>query len=96
MMCHILQYVALNKSYLFLLCQNIDSELMNNTWFTISFLNLHSLLLSCSTRADLVQILVGNYPKELEPVCCQLLRGQCRGLSTLQDLEVCGEFTVKT
>lgn len=42
MVCQVLQYVALNNSYLFLFCLNIDSELMNNTWFSISLLNLHS------------------------------------------------------
>lgn len=38
----LLQYVSLNKSYLLLFCQNIDSVLISNSWFTISVHNLHS------------------------------------------------------
>lgn len=46
-------------------------------------------LLSLIGRLDLVPLLAGHHPKELEPVLCQLLSGLRRRLSALQDLAVC-------
>ncbi|KAJ8350376.1 hypothetical protein SKAU_G00255060 [Synaphobranchus kaupii] len=39
-------------------------------------------------RSYLVQVLLGDYSKELEPLCCQLLRRRCWQFPTLQNLEV--------
>lgn len=88
----LLQYVYSNTSYLSLIfgakTQTLFSHVSDGS-MCITFTSTFLLSSFSTTRPDLVQILVGHNPEELEPVLCQLLCGQRWRLPALQDLEVC-------